>query len=187
MSDQPSQSTQNPPTGNVPSTPASSNAVSFSISEAMGSPSTPPPATQPHDLTVQEYAALPLDQQKAFDQHVRAGRSILDPATGFMKGVGETVNTLSGLISRVAPSIVRPQDANNLKGVYTATPGTLQPVGKVGETIAEFFLGDEALKGLSIAEKLGLASKVAKLAESNPIIARIVGHGLTAVRGGTVN
>ncbi len=61
--------------------------------------------------------------------------------------------------------------------------------GKVGtgaESIAEFFLGDEALKGLSVAERLGLGAKVAKLAESNPVIAKIIGHGLTAVRGGTV-
>jgi hypothetical protein len=139
-----------------------------------------------HDLTVAEYAALPKDKQKEYDEHIRAGRSVFDPAIGFVKGLGESINTLSGLVSRVSPSLVRPQDVNAVRAATTATPGTLQPVGKVGESIAEFFLGDEALKGLSIAERLGLASKVAKLAESNPIIARIVGHGLTAVRGGTV-
>jgi hypothetical protein len=174
----------------TPSAPTSSTATSGNpfaqlAAEDSANNQTPPPTSQP-DVTLQEYASLPPDQQKAFDEHVRAGRSILDPATGFIKGVGDTVNTLSGLLSRVAPSVVRPQDVNNLKGAYTATPGTLQSVGKVGEGIAEFFLGDEALKGLSIAEKLGLASKVAKLAESSPVVARIIGHGLNAVRGGTV-
>jgi hypothetical protein len=139
-----------------------------------------------HDLTVAEYAALPKDKQKEYDEHIRAGRSVFDPAIGFVKGLGETINTLSGLVSRVAPSVVRPQDVNAVKAATTATPGTLQPLGKVGESIAEFFTGDEALKGLSIAERLGLASKVAKLAESNPVVYRIIGHGLNAVRGGAV-
>jgi hypothetical protein len=171
----------------VPS--ASSSSSSANLWDAVPTSTSVPSATtptQPHDLTPAEYAALPRDQQKAFDQHVRAGRSILDPATGFLKGVGDTVNTLSGLISRVAPSVVRPQDVKTLDNAYTATPGTLQMGGKIGEGIAEFFIGDEALKGLSVAERLGLASKVAKLAEANPVIARIIGHGLTAVRGGTV-
>jgi hypothetical protein len=139
-----------------------------------------------HDLTMAEYAALPKEKQAEYDQHIRAGRSIFDPAIGFVKGVGDTVNTLSSLISRVAPSVVRPQDVNAAKTVTATKPGTLQPLGKVGESIAEFFLGDEALKGLSVAERLGLATKVSKLAESNPMIAKIIGHGLTAVRGGAV-
>jgi hypothetical protein len=196
MSDSPSQSTlpatpqPTRPTAGTPSAASPTSTGTYSMSDLMQDDNhnntPPPPGGFNPDLTPQEYAALPPDKQKEFDQHVRAGRSILDPATGFLKGVGETVNTLSGLISRVAPSVVHPQDVNILKGAYTATPGTLQGVGKVGENIAEFFLGDEALKGLSVAEKLGLASKVAKLAESNPVIARIVEHGLTAVRGGTV-
>src|SRR5580658_6840407 len=139
-----------------------------------------------HDLTMAEYAALPKEKQAEYDQHICAGRSIFDPAIGFVKGIGDTVNTLSGLISRVAPSVVRPQDVNAAKTVTATKPGTLQPLGKVGESIAEFFLGDEALKGLSVAERLGLATKVSKLAESNPMIAKIIGHGLTAVRGGAV-
>lgn len=61
--------------------------------------------------------------------------------------------------------------------------------GKVGtglENIGEFFLGDEALKGLSLAERAGMLAKVAKLAESHPVVAKIIGYGLTAVRGGAV-
>ena len=138
-----------------------------------------------HDLTMAEYAALPKEKQTEYDQHIRAGRSVFDPEIGFVKGIGDTVNTLSGLISRVAPSVVRPQDVNAVK-TATASTNTMQTVGKVGESIAEFFLGDEALKGLSVAERLGLATKVSKLAESNPMIAKIIGHGLTAVRGGAV-
>lgn len=70
-----------------------------------------------------------------------------------------------------------------------ATAATRTPGGKVGaglEGIAEFFMGDEALKGLSVADKLGMAAKVAKLAESHPFLAKLIGHGLTSIRGGTV-
>jgi hypothetical protein len=148
--------------------------------------STPQPTqTQPHDLTVEEYSALPPEQQKAYDKHIREGRSVFDPATGFIKGVGQTVNTLSGLISRVAPSVVRPSDVSAVARIETPS-NPMQQVGGVGEGIAEFVLGDEALKGLSLAERLGLGVKIAKLAESNPVIAKIIGHGLNAVRGGTV-
>ena len=64
---------------------------------------------------------------------------------------------------------------------------TAQKVGVGAEGIAEFFLGDEALKGLSIAERLGMASKVAKLAEMYWVIAKIITGGLNAVRTGTTS
>jgi hypothetical protein len=190
----------------VAGTPSQSAPIAPSATNAASAPTPPAPtggslldsvaaesaATTPqsstdtaHDLTTAEYAALPKEKQTEYDQHIRAGRSIFDPAIGFVKGVGDTVNTLSGLISRVTPSVVRPQDVQHVKAAETAT-NPMQSVGKVGESIAEFFLGDEALKGLSVAERLGLATKVTKLAESNPMIAKIIGHGLTAVRGGAV-
>ena len=181
--------TMPPSASNAASAPSNPSATGSLLDQAMTSDAatTPQSGTDTaHDLTTAEYAALPKEKQAEYDQHIRAGRSIFDPAIGFVKGVGDTVNTLSGLISRVAPSVVRPQDVQNVKAVETAKPGTLQIPGKVGESVAEFFLGDEALKGLSVAERLGLATKVTKLAESNPMIAKIIGHGLAAVRGGVV-
>ena len=181
--------TMPPSASNAASAPSNPSATGSLLDQAMASDAatTPQSGTDTaHDLTTAEYAALPKEKQAEYDQHIRAGRSIFDPAIGFVKGVGDTVNTLSGLISRVAPSVVRPQDVQNVKAVETAKPGTLQVPGKVGESVAEFFLGDEALKGLSVAERLGLATKVTKLAESNPMIAKIIGHGLAAVRGGVV-
>jgi hypothetical protein len=47
-------------------------------------------------------------------------------------------------------------------------------------------MGDEALKGLQITERLGLARKMAQMAKSSPYIAKILEHGLTAIRGGAV-
>jgi len=46
--------------------------------------------------------------------------------------------------------------------------------------------GDEALKGLSLADKLKLGAKIVKVAEAHPFAARIINAGLNAVRTGTV-
>jgi hypothetical protein len=81
-----------------------------------------------------------------------------------------------------------PTNAEYPAATALETPtNTAQKIGVGAEGIAEFFLGDEALKGLSIAERLGMASKVAKLAETNPVIARIISGGLNAARTGTTS
>ena len=54
------------------------------------------------------------------------------------------------------------------------------------EGVGEFILGDEALKGLSLAERAGLLTRVAKLAESHPVIAKALQVGMNAVRTGAV-
>jgi hypothetical protein len=51
---------------------------------------------------------------------------------------------------------------------------TEESVGRGIEGVGDFFMGDEALKGLSIAERMELGAKVAKLAESNPVIAKTI-------------
>jgi hypothetical protein len=108
-----------------------------------------------------------------------------DLLIGAVKGAGQTVNTVSKGLSKIVPSIVRPQDVQALTDMETPT-NTAQKTGAGIEGIGEFFLGDEALKGLSLAERAGLLSKVAKLADSHPVLAKIVEHGLNAVRGGAV-
>src|ERR1051326_2508083 len=110
---------------------------------------------------------------------------VTDVAKGFAKGAGQTANTISKGISKVAPSIVRPSDVQALEQIETPT-NTAQKIGVAGEGIAEFFLMDEGLKALSVAERLGLAAKVAKLAESHPAVAKLIGLGLNAVRTGSV-
>ena len=137
----------------------------------------------PQDPTPEEYTAMSPADRAAYES--RENRSILDPVTGFVKGAGQTLNTVSGLISSVAPKLVRPSDVEAMKRIETPS-NPMQVIGNVGEGIAEFFLGDEALKAISVAERLGMAAKVAKLAESHPVIAKIIGHGLASVRGGVV-
>jgi hypothetical protein len=47
--------------------------------------------------------------------------------------------------------------------------------------------GDSALKGLSLAEKLGLGAKIAKIAEESPAAGKIIQAGLNALRMGVVS
>lgn len=108
-----------------------------------------------------------------------------DIPIGMVKGGGQSINTVSKGISKVAPSIVRPSDVQRLEQIETPS-NTAQQVGAGIEGIGEFFIGDEALKGLSLAERLGLATRVAKLAESHPVVGKLISAGLNAVRSGTV-
>lgn len=78
---------------------------------------------------------------------------------------------------------VQQSTAANVAAANQTTGGK---VGTVTENVAEFVLGDEALKGLSFAKRAGILQKIAALAETHPVIAKIIGHGLNAIRGGAV-
>ena len=108
---------------------------------------------------------------------------------GFEKDLAEAGHTVGALAGKVMPNSWR--DALGLPSSFTqpdylrSTSGA-ETAGKVGEGIAEFVMGDEALKGLQITERLGLAQKMSQMAKSSPYIAKILEHGLTAIRGGAV-
>lgn len=107
-------------------------------------------------------------------------------ATGAFKGIGETAHTLG----RVANAIT----GDNIPGLPTsfkepaalASTSPAETIGKVGEGVLEFVMGDEALKSASIADKLGIAQKVTALAEKYPTIAKLLDIGLNATRTGVV-
>ncbi len=78
-----------------------------------------------------------------------------------------------------------PADLERQKQLMT-THGTAQSVGAGVETLGEFLLGDEALKGLSLSERFIRASKAAKVIEESPLLTRVVNAGVRALRGATV-
>lgn len=87
-------------------------------------------------------------------------------------------------------------DGDQPRGIFGEAPATeaetkpegfQENLGYWGENLIEFFTGDEALKSLSLAQKLGLATKVAELAEKNPAIAKLISAGLRATRTGVVS
>ncbi len=115
-----------------------------------------------------------------------------------LQGVGEgalqTVHGTGELIRKGA-NYVRPGLGNRIIPVegqevlqQIATPeNTAQKIGKTAEDIAEFFVGDAALKGLSLGEK---ALKAAGLAEryekASPFVQKTIAHVIDAGRQGVV-
>ena len=97
-----------------------------------------------------------------------AGASdILDRTTGMQRG---TVNRyLHNLSTDTGHDIISPQG-----------------VGQIGESTAEFLLGDEYLKGLALSDKLAQSAKVAKFLEGSPVAAKVFELGVRALRAGGV-
>jgi len=110
--------------------------------------------------------------------------------TGMGKGAVETLRGLKGVIAHVVGEKVADDwTTNNMPKIMTVdTEGktAYESAGKFAEGIAEWISGDAALKGLSVAAKLGLAGKIADLAKTSPYAARFISLGLDAVRGATV-
>lgn len=98
-------------------------------------------------------------------------------AVGFAKGAGDT---LENTVGKGLPG-KGPQKSD------LEAHGIAQSAGKIGENIMEFVAGDEALKGLGLADKLGVAQKIAKFAESHPVAAKLIEAGMNSLRGGTLS
>jgi hypothetical protein len=90
-------------------------------------------------------------------------------ATGFVKGMGDTVSGVSHLINKipVVGETLAPSAGITSLDQRDVSHGTAEMAGKGLEGIAEFATGDEALEGLSKASKLvALAKKYPAIAET---------------------
>ncbi len=138
--------------------------------------------------------ATPSIGQQAKEIVSDFSKGVGEGALSTVHGVGEAIRGATNVASNAAgggqigmgnlgDKIIRPQDQAGVEQL--ATPAnTTQKVGFGAEALLEMMVGDSALKGLSLAEKLTLGSKIAKLAEDYPIVGKILAHGLNAVRGG---
>ena len=113
---------------------------------------------------------------------------------GFIKGVGDTVTGVAGLLHK-ARQIAHPGEEDTLipeQGVNaldqaSEAHGFSEGTGKVLENIAEFMLGDEALKSLSMTQKLSKILPQLKAIEKSPrLVQWFARHLPTAVRQGVV-
>lgn len=122
-----------------------------------------------------------------------------------VKGIGEGAvsgmqDTLSGLskipgASAISPvigfakSAMTPEAMTAERAAFAPknkAEGVGEKAGSIGEGVLEFVLGDSALKGVGLMEKVGLASKLAKFAQENPYIGKLIDHLFTAGRQGLV-
>lgn len=144
------------------------------------------PASQPSAVSAPEADEITIDPSDSL--LTKAGKTV----GGLLEGVGEgvfgTVAGASDLADKMTGAT--PGAANKylhtLAGDNDTSHGTAQNVGRIGEDVAEFILGDSALKGLSVSDRLLQASKTAKLVESSPILSRVFQVGVRALRGATV-
>lgn len=152
--------------------------------------------------------------------------------TGMEKGAADTLSDASQLAGKAADKLgLRNKSLTDTitgqqRGIFgeaptgdeTKTQGFEESVlGYGGESLVEFLAGDEALKGLSIAERLSKVASVMKIFENSPrlvnalkmgasagkamgelspeeralvqkspLLTRLIGAGMDAVRAGTV-
>jgi hypothetical protein len=154
--------------------------VSTATSVTVPSNSTQPqtPAPQSHELKIN-----PGDNLLT-----KTGKVVGGTFEGIGEGVFGTVAGASDLLDKATG--MTPGAANSylhvLAGDNETSHGAAQSIGRGAEDIGEFLLGDEALKGLSLSDRLLKTAKVAKVIEESPVLNRIVQAGVRALRGGTV-
>jgi hypothetical protein len=119
------------------------------------------------------------------------GDTVADTANSVLmgegKGVAEAAHTVGAAVGHLMPKGMRDRLAlptSFTEPGYLKSENGAETAGKVGESIAEFALGDEALKSLQMSEKLGIAQKLASMAKGSPYIARMLELGMNALRGG---
>ena len=106
------------------------------------------------------------------------GEGVFGTAAGASDILDKTTGMTPGTVNRYL---------HKLAGDENSEHGTAQIVGRGLEDIGEFILGDEALKGLAISQRLLKASNAAKIIEESPVLNRIFNAGVRAIRGGTVS
>ena len=104
---------------------------------------------------------------------------------GAISSMGQTIQSLPWVGKKIlSPEAMQAEREYFKPGSAAEKHG--QTTGDIAEPILEFVMGDEALKGLAIAEKVGIAGKIAKIAQDSPYIGKILQHGVNAARMGTV-
>ncbi len=124
--------------------------------------------------------------QRGLDEAAQGKITTAGVAMGGVKGAAETAHT----IGRAANAITG-DNVTRLPKSFEQ-PASLQPEntsesnGKGAEGVLEFIAGDQALKGLSWAQKFAKMGKLADILEAHPSLAKLASIGLNATRQGTV-
>lgn len=132
----------------------------------------------PQGAQVGEQSTLSKVGQFGTDLMSGIGEGALDT----VHGTGEILRKVGNYGSRNSAHpgegdrVIPPVGQNALE--HLATPeNTVQKVGYGGENLMEFLMGDEALKGLSLAEKLAKSGQIAKALEGSPRLMKMLQLG----------
>lgn len=128
------------------------------------------------------------NDQSVFNNDPVTGKKILDVGKGIAKGVGQTASTVMSMIPGVSDYMKPAIDDANKPGGALDVQGPDQKIGAGLEAAAEFMLGDEALKDLSLADKIPLIGKAMKSLEEAPsLLKNVLAHmAATGARQATV-
>jgi hypothetical protein len=107
----------------------------------------------------------------------KAGKIAMGVPAGIGEGVFKTVAGVGNLVG------LHSNFLNHLAGEDEAASGS-EKVGAGAETIGEFFLGDAALKGLSLGEKFLQVAPVLKAMENFPRAAQALRVGINVGKAG---
>lgn len=176
-------------------------------SQTPGPPANTAPSTAPPVTSSNPFDALVGQGGQQQDTQAPSGQGILDGGAinldnpndnvlikgakgvaSLAAGAGEAgLDTLAGganLLGMHGAEQALRAEHDKLAGQNANNP-TLNTVGYGGETLAEFMLGDEALKGLGFADKLEQVAKTAKILEKSPklMAALKVGANAAATQG----
>jgi hypothetical protein len=105
---------------------------------------------------------------------------------GAVKGGLETAHTVGRVANAATGDSISALPTSFQEPKSLEAANTSEKIGKVGENVFEFLVGDEALKGLSLAEKAKHLAGVAKVLETSPKAAKALEIGANALRQGTV-
>jgi hypothetical protein len=107
--------------------------------------------------------------------------SMNDMYLGFAKGAGDTAHGIGSLLNKI-PMVgesLSPKQGLDAMDQMDEAHGVMQHLGKGAEAVMEFMGGDEAIKGLSMVEKLQHMQKVAQFMKAYPKLGAILAHGIT--------
>jgi len=159
---------------------------------------TSPANTIPPNATIGAPLSGGSDEIKV-DPHSGSLTNLVHAGGAALEGLGEGIfGTLAGgahIINKIAgqnpgeepviPTSVTDK-LNQLAGGNDTQHGGIQQVGTVGESIAEFLMGDAALKGMGLADKIKAIAPAMKAIEKSPTLAKVVGGLAAGGRAGLV-
>lgn len=173
------------PTADEYSTPIPQGAA---IAQSGGDYSTP----IPQGATIGQPTGNPATPAQHSDEiQINPNDSFLTKAAkgvgGVLEGVGEGLFSTAAGASDLADKVTGAQpgaankELHTLAGDNNTQRGTAQSIGYGGETLMEFMLGDEALKALPLAKRLGVAAKITSALEGSPRLMKAVQIGADAL------
>jgi len=129
---------------------------------------------------------LAKNVQQGLDEADQGKITTAGMAMGGVKGAAETAHTVGRVANAVTGDNVPglPTSLQQPEGLQAAN--TSESIGKGAEGVLEFIAGDQALKGLTWAQKFQKLGKIAELLEAHPTLAKISNIGFNAIRQGTV-